>query len=179
MGSLKVPCAGLMLMMKELLHSLLSFPSCTRLPRHTAHTQCISRSKGCPDPTESQPQRMFFLSGSDLWGGFWTWILYFWQPKKAARLAEALHMKVMSAASGGEAGSKITLKTHRWQAQTTLFWHHPFFVLLFCICRFQPQQPGKHFMTEGWVGWRRRGTEGCAPGPTASRQTLPCHQHLT
>lgn len=83
-------------------------------------------------------------------------MLYFWQPKKAARLWEALHVKIMSAASGGEIGSRITLKTHRWQAQNALFEYKSIFVLLFCISRFQPQWPGKHFMVESWTGWGER-----------------------
>lgn len=100
----------------------------TRSPLQTAH-HTLSSSPGTNAalvPVSGQPQTTFFLSGSDLWGSSSTPRLYFWQPKKAARTWEVLHMKIMSAASGGEAGSKIALKTHRWQAQTALLWHPPF-----------------------------------------------------
>lgn len=59
-----------------------------------------------------------------------------------------------------EVGSKTALKTHRWQAQTALAWHHTFFVLLFCISRFQPQWPRKRFMTRAGLGEGRRTVSG-------------------
>lgn len=133
-GSLKVSRVGLMLMTEAQLHGPSQLHTRPEPPPDAIHTLDSSPGASAAQvPGSGQPQRMFFLNGSDLWGSFSTLILYFWQPKKAARIWEALHMKIMSAASGEEVGSKITLKTRRWQAQTALFWHRPFLFFYFAF----------------------------------------------
>lgn len=69
-------------------------------------------------------------------------------------------MKIMSAASGVEVGSKIALKTHRWRAQAALLRYPPFFVLLFCISRLQPQWPGGsgEILRDEELAWVGEGT---------------------
>lgn len=92
-----------------------------------SHAQSITGNTCCRVPATGQPWTTFPLGGPDLWGSVSTPIFSFWHPKKAAGTWEVLHMKTMSASSGGEGGSRVMVKTHRWHVQAALLGDHPLF----------------------------------------------------
>lgn len=141
--------------MKEQLHSYLSFTSCTR-PRVWHPLSCHQEHKAaCPVPTSGQSQRMFFSSGLDLKGSFSTWIFYFCQTKKAARnMGSSAYENNVSCL--WREGWKQNHSANSQMASTDCtVWAPSIFVLLFCLSRFQSQWPGKYFVTESWAWWGR------------------------
>ena len=61
-------------------------------------------------------------------------------------------MKIMSVAPGGEGGWKQNHSENSQMASTDCGVLAPsIFVLLFCVSSFQPEWPGKHFITGSWA----------------------------
>ena len=68
-------------------------------------------------------------------------------------------MKRMSVASGGEAGSRITQKTHRWKAQTAGLWHPPFLFFYSVFPASNQSGRGNISSRRAGLGWREEDSE--------------------